>query len=45
METLARCIIRASFSQERMQYPDEEAEVVYKSKDGRNTKVFPALVT
>jgi hypothetical protein len=43
MENLARYIIRASFSQERMQYLDEEAEVVYKSKDGKDTKVFPAL--
>jgi hypothetical protein len=43
MENLARCIIRASFSQERMQYLDEEAEVVYKSRDGKDTKVFPAL--
>ena len=43
MENLARYIIRASFSQERMQYLDEEGEVVYKSKDGKDTKVFPAL--
>ncbi|MBW6487419.1 MAG: transposase [Syntrophobacterales bacterium] len=43
MENLARYIIRASFSQERMQYLDQEGEVVYKSKDGKDTKVFPAL--
>ncbi len=43
MENLARYIIRASFSQERMQYLDEEGEVVYKSKDGKDAKVSPAL--
>jgi hypothetical protein len=26
-----------------MQYLDEEGEVVYKSKDGKDTKVFPVL--
>ncbi len=31
MENLARCIIRASFSQERMQYLDQEGKVVYTS--------------
>jgi hypothetical protein len=31
MENLARYIIRASFSQERMQYLDQEGEVVYTS--------------
>ena len=35
MENLARYIIRASFSQERMQYLDQEGKVVYASKDGR----------
>jgi hypothetical protein len=39
----ARYIIRASFSQERMQYLDQEGKVVYTSKDGRTSKVFPAL--
>ena len=34
METLARCIIRASFSQERMQYLAEPSKVVYRAKDG-----------
>jgi len=43
MENLARYIIRASFSQERMQYLDEEGTVVYTSKDGATTRNFPAL--
>jgi len=43
MENLARYIIRASFSQERMKYLDQEAAVVYKAKDGKDTKVFPAM--
>jgi len=43
MENLARYIVRASFSQERMQYLDEERKVVYTSKDGRTSKSFPAL--
>jgi len=33
MENLARYIIRASFSQERMQYLDQEGTVVYTSKN------------
>jgi hypothetical protein len=41
-ENLARCIIRTSFSQERMQYLDQEGKVVYRSKD-RTSEVFPAL--
>jgi hypothetical protein len=40
---LARYIIRASFSQERMKYLDQEGSVVYTAKDGKKTKVFPAL--
>jgi hypothetical protein len=40
---LTRCIIRASFSQQRMQYLDQEGTVVYTSKDGETTKIFPAL--
>jgi len=36
-------IIRASFSQERMQYLDQEGTVVYISKDSRASKCFPAL--
>ncbi|MFH2076967.1 MAG: transposase [Pseudomonadota bacterium] len=43
MENLARYIIRASFSQERMQSLDQEGKVVYTSKDGRTSKSFPAL--
>ena len=43
MENLARYIIRASFSQERMIYIPEESKVVYKSKDGREEKIFDAL--
>jgi hypothetical protein len=43
MENLARYIIRASFSQERMHYIPEEAKVVYQSKDGKEEKVFDAL--
>ena len=43
METLARYIIRASFSQERMNYYRETGHVEYRSKDGKETKVFDAL--
>jgi hypothetical protein len=43
MEKLARYIIRASFSQERMTYVSEESKVVYESKDGKEEKVFDAL--
>jgi hypothetical protein len=43
IENLARHIIRASFSQERMQYLDQEGTVVSTSKDGATTKNFPAL--
>jgi hypothetical protein len=43
MENLARYIIRASFSQERMKYLDPEGSVVYTAKDRKTNKVFPAL--
>jgi hypothetical protein len=49
MENLARYIIRAAFSQERMRYipaspsSDGTAKVIYQSKDGRERKAFPAL--
>jgi len=49
LETLARYIIRASFSQERMTYiavddsADGTAEVLYESKDGKAIKTFDAL--
>jgi hypothetical protein len=33
MENLARCIIRASFSQERLSYDAKTATVIYKGKD------------
>ena len=35
--------VRASFSQERMQYLNQEGKVVYAAKDGETTKSFPAL--
>jgi hypothetical protein len=40
MENLARYVVRASFSQERMTYIPEESRVVYRSKDGNREKVF-----
>jgi hypothetical protein len=43
MENLARYIIRASFSQERMAYHRESGQVAYKSKAGKETKVFDEL--
>ncbi|MFC1816706.1 transposase, partial [Thermodesulfobacteriota bacterium] len=43
MENLARYIIRASFSQERMTYYRESGQVEYQSKDGSQTKAFGAL--
>ena len=43
MENLARYIIRASFSQERMTYIPEESKAVYQSKDGEEEKIFHAL--
>lgn len=43
MEHVARYIIRASFSQERMTYIREHSAVVYQSKNGETTKTFDAL--
>lgn len=43
MENLARYIIRASFSQERMTYLPEESKVIYQSKDGKDQRTFEAL--
>ena len=43
MENLARYVVRASFSQERMSYLPDECKVAYRFKDGRNEKVFDAL--
>jgi hypothetical protein len=43
MDNLARYIVRASFSQERMTYVSEESRVLYQSKDGKEEKAFDAL--
>ena len=43
MENLARYIIRASFSQERMTYIPKESKVVYQSKDDKEEEIFDAL--
>jgi hypothetical protein len=43
MENLARYIIHASFSQERMTYIPEETKVIYRSKDDKKEKDFDAL--
>ena len=43
MENLARYIIRAPFSKERMTYHRETGQVEYKSKDGAQTQVFDAV--
>ena len=43
IENLARYIIRASFSQERMKYLDQEGEVIYSAKGRKTNKVFPAM--
>jgi len=43
MENLARYIIRASFSQERMNYVREESMVICKLKGGANYKEFGAI--
>jgi len=43
MENLARYIIRASFSQERMTYIPEETKGIYQYKDGKEGKAFDAL--
>jgi protoporphyrinogen oxidase len=49
MENLARYIIRASFSQERMTYVaardclDGAAKVIYTSKDGKRRQTFEAI--
>lgn len=42
MENPARYVIRASFSQERMQYLANEGTVIYAAKDGNDRKVFDA---
>ena len=43
MENLARYIIRASFSQERLTYLPEESRILYRSKDHRQEKAFYVL--
>jgi len=43
MENIARYIIRASFSQERMKYVSEASKVMYKSENGNDTKEFAVL--
>ena len=43
MENLARYIIRASFSQERMTSLRDESKVIYQGKDAKKTKTFDAL--
>jgi len=43
MENLARYVVRASFSQERMTYIPEESKVLYRSKDGKKENRFDAL--
>lgn len=35
--------IRTSFSQERIQYLDQEGKVIYAAKDKKTSKSFPAL--
>jgi len=42
--SLARYIIRASFSQERMTYIPEESKVIYQSKDGKEEKGSQASI-
>ena len=43
MENMARYIIRASFSQERMTYLPKERQIIYRSKDKQQEKIFDAL--
>ena len=43
MENLARYIVRASFSRERMTYHRETGQVEYQSKDGKQNRMFDAL--
>ena len=43
MENLARYIIRASFSRERMTYIPEKSKDAYKSKNGKQEKDFDVL--
>jgi hypothetical protein len=43
MENLARYVVRASSSQERMTYLPDESQVLYRSQDGKDEKTFDAL--
>ena len=43
LEAFARYIIRASFSQERIRYAEQEGTVMYTRKDSKEQKVFVAL--
>jgi hypothetical protein len=43
MESLAHYIIRASLSQKRMTYAEDEGKVVYQAKDGSGKKSFQLL--
>ena len=43
MENLARYIIRASFSQERLTYIPDESKIFYRSKDAKEERTFDAL--
>jgi hypothetical protein len=43
MENLARYIIPASFSQDRMIYIPEESKVLYRAKDGKKGDMLDAL--
>jgi hypothetical protein len=45
MESPARYIIRACFSQERMTYTPEKSKVIYVSKNGKEKKEFEAPVS
>jgi len=36
-------LIRASFSQERLQYLEEPSKIVYQTKEGTDEEVFDAL--
>jgi hypothetical protein len=44
IENLARHIIRASFSPDRMTYIPEESKVIYESKVGKEEKALEWLV-
>lgn len=43
MENLARYIIRASFTQERMTYLPREARIIYESRDGKRNRTFDVV--